>query len=167
MFTGTTSDCGKEKSFICVSLEYRTIFWALSSWPSESVGLFLTVVQKRNKALFAFSMYYTINCKGAARDKSNRILATGNKSSQKTWTKHFISQYKFKLYQKLCPNLQGKPDGSIQKIRRWWDKGLTESEKCPRLLTHLSPAPLNATPREEARLEEGDHFRGWLPEDED
>lgn len=42
-----------------------------------------------------------------------------------------------------------------------------ESEKCPRRLTHLSPAPLNAAPKEEARLEEGAHFRGWLPEDED
>lgn len=67
---------------------------------------------------------------------------------------------------KLCQNLWRKPDGSIQKIRRWWDKGLVESGKCPRLLTHLSPAPLNAAPKE-ARLEEGAHFHGWLPEDED
>lgn len=41
-----------------------------------------------------------------------------------------------------------------------------ESEKCPRLLTHIPPAPLNAAPREEARLEEGAPFRGWLPDDD-
>ena len=42
-----------------------------------------------------------------------------------------------------------------------------ESEKCPRLLTHISPVPLNTAPTEKARLAEGTNFRGWLPEDED
>lgn len=42
-----------------------------------------------------------------------------------------------------------------------------DSEKCPRLLIHISPVSLNTAPREKARLEEGTNFHEWLPENED
>lgn len=63
--------------------------------------------------------------------------------------------------------LQAKPDGSIQKIWCWFDKGLMKNEKCPGIFTQKSPVSLNSAPREKARLEGGSNFHGRLPEDED